>query len=236
MQPSASEVLHWDTWNSRYRQPDAFHDAPSARRMQEVLASLSRLGIQQGKILEIGCGTGWLSFKLRQFGAVTAVDLGTEIIRTAKAAMPEIDFRSGDIFELDLPTNHYDVIVTLETFSHVADQTQFVRRLARLLKPGGSLILTTQNKFVFDRCNVPPNKGYTRKWVTMRTLRRLLQPEFSIARATSLEPLGHGGMLRIVNSAKLNHLFNSMFDESRVKGLKERAGFGQTLFVLAVRR
>jgi hypothetical protein len=43
-------------------------------------------------------------------------------------------------------------------------------------------------------------------------------------------------MLRIVNSAKLNHLFNSMFDESRVKGLKERAGFGQTLFVLAVKR
>src|SRR5712692_5596842 len=141
-----AEVQHWDTWNSKYRQPESL-DEPSKRRMREILASLTDLKIQGARILEVGCGTGWLSSKLNEFGKVTAVDLGVEIIKTAKARHPEIDFRSGDIHTLDLSVNSFDVIVTLETFSHVPDQSVFVRRLSQLLKSGGFLLLTTQNKF-----------------------------------------------------------------------------------------
>ncbi len=236
MPPKASEVLHWDNWNSKYRQWDALDDDPSKRRMREVLASLGALQIGDAKILEVGCGTGWLSARLAEYGAVTAVDLGVEIIQTAAKRMPEIDFRSGDICELDLPAGHFDVVVVVETLSHVVDQEQFIERIAYLLKQGGALILTTQNKFVFDRCNVGPNVGYRRQWVTMRRLKELLNPKFSVTRATSLEPKGHQGILRIVNSCKLNRLFAAVFGEGRIKQLKEDAGMGQTLFAVASRR
>src|SRR5713226_9402773 len=104
MKTPIPEVEHWDTWNSKYRRPESL-DEPSKRRMREILASLVELKIQGAKILEVGCGTGWLSSKLCEFGKVTAVDLGMEIIETAKVRYPEIDFRSGDIHTLDLPLN-----------------------------------------------------------------------------------------------------------------------------------
>jgi 2-polyprenyl-3-methyl-5-hydroxy-6-metoxy-1,4-benzoquinol methylase len=236
MPPKASEILHWDEWNSKYRQWDALDDEPSKRRMREVLASLGALQIGDAKILEVGCGTGWLSAKLAKYGTVTAVDLGVEIIQNAAKKMPEIDFRSGDICELDLPANHFDVVVVVETLSHVVNQEQFIERIAHLLKQGGALILTTQNKFIFDRCNVAPNVGYRRQWVTMRRLKQLLNPKFFITRATSLEPQGHQGILRITNSSRLNRLIAAVFGEGRIKRLKEDAGLGQTLFAVAVRR
>ena len=236
MPAKASEILHWDEWNAKYRQWDALDDEPSIRRMHEVLASIGALHVGDAKILEVGCGTGWLSAKLAEYGAVTAVDLGVEIIKDAAKKMPQIDFRSGDICELDLPTNYFNVVVAVETLSHVVNQEQFIERIAALLKKSGTLILTTQNKFVFDRCSVAPNVGYRRQWVTMGRLKQLLNPKFSIKRATSLEPKGHHGILRIINSNKLNRLFAAVFGEARMKRLKEGVGLGQTLFAVAVRR
>ncbi len=201
METTIDEVQVWDNWNSKHRQGRL--DEPSKRRMREILASVADLKIQGAKILEVGCGTGWLSSKLCEFGKVTAVDLGMEIIETAKVRYPEIDFRSGDIHTLDLPLNSFHVIVTLEIFSQVPDQLAFVRRLSQLLKPAGLLLLITQNKSVFERrADVRPNVGYIRKWVTMETLKHLLRPEFSIRHATSLEPEGHLGLLRVINSRR----------------------------------
>jgi 2-polyprenyl-3-methyl-5-hydroxy-6-metoxy-1,4-benzoquinol methylase len=233
---SVAEVQHWDSWNSKHRKPGTPSE-PSKRRMREVLTILSQLNVRGAKILEIGCGTGWLSLRLTEFGTISAVDLAEEVIRTAKAQMPEIDFKSGDILELELPVQSFDVVVTLETLSHVGDQVRFIHRIAELLKPGGHVVLTTQNKFVFDRRgDVIQNPSYIRKWVTMKALKRLLSSEFSIVRATTLEPEGHLGVLRIVNSAKLKRIFESALGSSRVKRLKEAVGLGQTLFVVATKR
>ncbi len=66
---------------------------------------MADLNIRDAKILEAGCGTGWLSAKLSEFGKVTAVDIGEKIIEIAQETYPHIDFRSGDIETLDLPVN-----------------------------------------------------------------------------------------------------------------------------------
>ena len=236
MEYNVAEARHWDSWNKEHRASGTLSE-PAKRRMHEVLATFSQLNVRGARILEIGCGTGWLSSKLTEFGAISAVDLAEEVIRTAKENTPEIDFRAGDILELELPVQSFDVVVTLETLSHVRDQVKFIHRIAELLKPGGHVVLTTQNKFVFDRRDdVIQNPSYIRKWVTMKTLKQLLRSEFSILRTTSLEPEGHLGVLRFVNSAKLNRIFESALGSSRIKRLKEAAGLGQTLFVIAAKR
>jgi 2-polyprenyl-3-methyl-5-hydroxy-6-metoxy-1,4-benzoquinol methylase len=236
MPPNIREVAHWDEWNAKFRQSGTFNDEPTMRRTREALAAVRDLRLSSPKILEVGCGTGWLTAKLAEFGTVVGVDLGAESIRAAAEKLPGIEFKAGDILEIDLPSNHFDVVVTLETLSHVADKDAFMEKMAYVLKPRGTLILTTQNKFVFDRCEVAPNIGWTREWVAMARLKKLLHPKFSINRATSLDPKGHKGILWVVNSGKLTRLFAAIIGESRVKRLKEAFGFGQTLFVVAVRR
>jgi 2-polyprenyl-3-methyl-5-hydroxy-6-metoxy-1,4-benzoquinol methylase len=125
----------------------------------------------------------------------------------------------------------------LETLSHVTDQPGFLHRLAELLKPGGLFLITTQNKSVFERrADIGPPNGWIRKWVTMKALKSYLRPDFSIKHAITLEPEGHLGLLRVINSRRLNNYFDAVVGSSRVKHMKESAGFGQTIFVVAVKR
>jgi 2-polyprenyl-3-methyl-5-hydroxy-6-metoxy-1,4-benzoquinol methylase len=235
VQTPIDDAQIWDKWNTTYRQGRL--DEPSKRRLREVLATMADLKVQGAKILEVGCGTGWMSAALSKFGKVTGVDLGSKIIETAQKSYPEIDFHSGDFHTVDLPLNYFDVIVCLETLAHIADQPACMHRLATLLKPGGFLLLTTQNKSVFERrADVAPPDGWIRQWVTMKTLKRLLRPEFTIRSATTLEPEGHLGFLYIVNSARLNHYLSQAIGAERVKRLKESLGYGQSIYVVAVRR
>jgi|ERR1700733_2875367 len=235
MQRPANDVQIWDKWNSTYRQGRL--DEPSKVRLRTIDAAMSELKIRDAKIMEVGCGTGWLSAKLSEFGNVTACDIGREIIETAQKNYPQVKFHSGAIESLDLPLNYFDVVVTSEVLAHVPDQAVFIERLALLLKSGGFLLLTAQNKYVFERtANISPPDGWIRKWVTMKTLKSLLQERFSIRRATTLEPEGHLGLLRLINSSKVNRCCNAVLGAARVKRLKEQAGFGQSLFVIAVKR
>ena len=236
LQRPANDVEIWDKWNSAWRQ-GPLTDDPSKARLAAIGRTLDELKLRDAKILEVGCGTGWLSAKLSEFGNVTACDLGSHIIETAQKNYPHIKFVSGDIQSLNLPTNHFDLLVTSEVLSHVPDQPAFISRLAELIRPGGLLILTSQNKYVFDRtANIPPPEGWIRRWVTMKILKGLLRPYFSIRRATTVEPEGHLGFLRFVNSKKVNRFCNALIGEARTKRLKERAGFGQSLYVIAVKR
>jgi 2-polyprenyl-3-methyl-5-hydroxy-6-metoxy-1,4-benzoquinol methylase len=235
MERPAGDVQIWDKWNSTYRLGTL--DPASQARMRKIAAVMADLKVRDAKILEVGCGTGWLSNKLSEFGKVTACDLGSKIIEIAQEKYPQVDFRSGDIQTLDLPLNAFDVIVTSEVFSHVPDQPAFLHRLALLLKPGGFLLLTSQNKFVFDRtAGIDPPDGWIRKWVTMSMLKNMLRQDFMIQQATTLEPEGHLGILWVVNSSRINRYSNKVLGAERVKRLKENAGFGQSLFAVAVRR
>jgi 2-polyprenyl-3-methyl-5-hydroxy-6-metoxy-1,4-benzoquinol methylase len=235
MQRPANDVQIWDKWNSTYRQGRL--DEPSKVRLRTIDAAMRELKIRDAKIMEVGCGTGWLSAKLSDYGQVTACDIGKEIIETAQKNYPQVKFHSGAIESIELPTNYFDVVVTSEVLAHVPDQAAFIERLGLLLKSGGFLLLTAQNKYVFERtANISPPDGWIRKWVTMKTLKGLLRERFSIRRATTLEPEGHLGLLRVVNSSRVNHYLNAALGAERVKRLKERAGFGQSLFVIAVKR
>lgn len=115
MPPDIREVAHWDEWNAKFRQWGTFNDEPTMRRMREALMAVRDLRLSDPKILEVGCSTGWLTSKLAEFGTVVGVDLGAESIRAAAEKLPGIEFKAGDILELDLPSNHFDVVVTLET-------------------------------------------------------------------------------------------------------------------------
>ena len=236
MPPNIGEVSHWDEWNTKFRQWGQFDDEPTMRRMREVLMAVRALQKSDARILEVGCATGWLTAKLVEFGTVMGVDLGADSIRYAAAKLPSVEFKAGDILELDLPINHFDIVVTLETLSHIADKDRFMQKMAQSMKTGGTMILTTQNKFVFDRCDVAPNIGWTREWVNMARLKRLVRSRFTITRATSFDPKGHRGILRLINSSKVNRLLARIVGESRLKRMKESAGFGQTLFLIAVKR
>jgi len=197
-------------------------------RGERVLAKFSELGLADKRILEVGCGTGWLSQRLKQFGHVTAIDLSPKAIEYAKTNDPESDYIAADILEYDFAGKSFDVIVCVETLFYVEDQRRFLKKLSDLSDSGALLAFTTINSFVYSRCSDvgPPEPGQVRRWLPRKKTVELLREYFAVDEAFTIEPQGNMGVLRIVNSVKLNKLLGKLLPTERLKVLKERAGLG----------
>jgi len=208
-----------------------------------VLSLLRSLKLDKGSIFEVGCANGWFARKLAAHGRVTGIDLADAAIEKARIACPTGTFIAGDLCSIQLPEK-YDVAVTLETMAHVASHSQFCARIREALKPGGHLLMTTQNRFVYDRkrpgvfkrmVNDSPDAVLAR-YTTLAETRRLLAPHFRIKKLLTLHPNGDRGILRITNSAKLNRLASLVIGRPWLTNLKQWCGLGQTIILLAQAR
>ncbi|XP_038655465.1 ubiquinone biosynthesis O-methyltransferase, mitochondrial isoform X2 [Scyliorhinus canicula] len=107
------------------------------------------------RILDVGCGGGLLSEPLGRLGAmVTGIDPLKDNIRTAEmhksfdpAVQEQVQYTACSLEEMAVEaTGMFDAVVASEVVEHVADVETFIRYAAQMLKPGGSLFLTTINK------------------------------------------------------------------------------------------
>lgn len=235
----AAQQRFWNEWNAKHRgvgyNPSI--DPPTMRRRDTVLEWIRELGMQRPRILDLGCATGWLSDQLAELGEVVGTDLADASIREARHRYPHIRFECEDFSHSNFANGEFDIVVSLETLSHVADQQAFIDRIRDVLKPGGYLILTTQNRLVFERrAGVnPPAAGQIRQWLSPNGVRHLLRVDFVIRRFTTMLPEGQLGFLRIVNSTRLNRMLSLFVSRDSITRWKERLGLGQTIAVLAQR-
>jgi 2-polyprenyl-3-methyl-5-hydroxy-6-metoxy-1,4-benzoquinol methylase len=230
--PMEAQQRFWNQWNADAREHQL--QTVSTDQADVVTGWLRRLGKRDLDILDAGCGTGWLCQKLLPFGRVTATDLSDDVLDRARQRIPEAAFVAGDFMALDFGSAAFDVVSTLEVLSHVADQPAFIAKLARHLRPGGHLMLATQNRPVLERYNriPPPGPGQLRRWVDKHELRRLLAREFEVLELFSITPKANRGMMRIINSRTFNRPIRALVG-ARFDRLKEAAGLGWTLMALA---
>jgi len=103
------------------------------------------------QFLDVGCGGGLLAEALARLGAkVTGIDVSPEAIDVARRHAREeglsVTYRTGSAESLARSRAKFDAVFALEVVEHVADIGSFLKALARLLKPGGLLILSTLNR------------------------------------------------------------------------------------------
>src|SRR3954454_21082889 len=94
-------------------------------------------------VLDAGCGTGYLSSKLRDRGArVTGVDFAGRMVEIARADHPDIDFRVDSCTELaTLGDEQFDLVVANYVLMDTPDLGATMRAFARVLKPDGAAVL-----------------------------------------------------------------------------------------------
>jgi SAM-dependent methyltransferase len=111
--------------------------------------SVGNVGGKQ--IIEIGSGLGYLTYALRKAGLnARGVELSSTAVATATARYGPL-FVCGRVEEYVAQNpSAYDVVICTEVIEHVVDPRAFFCALVGLLKVGGSLILTTQNKSIYS--------------------------------------------------------------------------------------
>ena len=102
----------------------------------------------KGDVLEVGCGEGrgihLLTQKARTF---TAVDKIKPVIERLQATHPSARLISMNIPPLSgLDDNAYDLVVSFQVIEHIKDDRLFLKEIHRVLRPGGTALLTTPNR------------------------------------------------------------------------------------------
>jgi ubiquinone/menaquinone biosynthesis C-methylase UbiE len=98
----------------------------------------------KGKVCDIGCGPGHVARFLHEAGAdVFGLDLSPAMVAEARRLNPQIEFREGNMLALDLPDASLGGITAFYAIVNLPHETfpQAFREMARVLKPGGLLLL-----------------------------------------------------------------------------------------------
>jgi len=215
----------WDDWISA---SSAWEVNPDNLRRAEVVLLAAKAAKHQ-RILEIGCGSGWLTLRLSELAKVTAVDIGVEAMKRMQAVHPNIQWIGGDFLSLDLLPG-FDLIICMETISHIADQEAFAEKIATLAAPGCKLVLTTQNPLVWSRVSSlkPPQLGQLRNWPSRERLRALFEPYFDLNPIRTCAPgKGDSGFFRLLRGRGLLRRLSN----GGSSALEEKFGLGCSLVV-----
>lgn len=118
------------------------------------------IDLKDGKIVDIGCGPGVITYNLLLRGyEVWGIDISEAMINEARKKIEQTEFKDtahfsvGDITSLQLPNDYFDVVVCSGVLEYLENKDELaIKEIYRILKPNGFAIIavpTPQKKYYF---------------------------------------------------------------------------------------
>jgi len=117
------------------------------------------------EVLEAGCGEGYGADLLAAVARrVVAVDYDAATVAHVRTRYPAVEVIAANLAALPIPDASIDVVVNFQVIEHLWDQSQFITECLRVLRPGGSLLISTPNRITFTPgSDTPLNPFHTRE-------------------------------------------------------------------------
>ena len=200
-----------DWWNPRGKMRPLHEIAPArlgfirdtaCRHFSRDLKAMRAL--ENLSVLDIGCAVGLVSEPVARMGArVTGIDPGAELISAARAHAAAgglaIDYRNARTEDLAAAGEKFDLVLCLEVVEHVPDPRAFLATCARLLAPGGLMIVSTINRTLKAYALAIVGAEYVLRWLPRGThdWNRFVTPDelLSYLKSAGLSEAARSGMI-----------------------------------------
>lgn len=107
------------------------------------------------RALDVGCGEGRFCRMMREAGVeAIGIDPTEALLKTARERDPGGDYRPGRAEALDFPEASFDLVVSYVTLVDIPDAAAAIAEMARVLKPGGRLLIANLNSFASAGMNL----------------------------------------------------------------------------------
>jgi ubiquinone/menaquinone biosynthesis C-methylase UbiE len=191
-------------WHDRYTM--------QARWTRDLRAYLfEKAGLKTARrALEVGCGTGALLSDLQTSASLHGLDLAPAALTEARIHAPGADLVRGDGLSLPYPDYTFDV-----TFCHflllwVRDPLQAVREMARVTRPGGSVLALAEPDYA-SRIDKPESLAPLGKWQAEALRRQGADPSFGARLADTFARAG----IEVIETGTIQRSGNEASREER---------------------
>ena len=120
-------------------------------RREKILKLVGSIG--KKNILDLGCASGYLARELKRTdNFVAGLDISDKFAQTLKN---DLDYFAifdieEDIWPQEFLTDKFDLIIGAEVIEHLFSPQEFLKKIKKVLKPGGEVIITTPNFLVWN--------------------------------------------------------------------------------------
>ncbi|HEX7661524.1 MAG TPA: methyltransferase domain-containing protein [Pseudonocardiaceae bacterium] len=167
--------------------PDSAHSAHSAHRAGAT-------------VLEAGCGEGYGADLLAGVAStVIALDYDEATVAHVRRRYSVVEVLRGNLAALPIRSGSIDMVVNLQVIEHLWDQPRFLAECLRVLRPAGTLVVSTPNRITFSPGrDTPLNPFHTRELAAGELADLLREAGFTVDRLAGLH---HGPRLAELDAA-----------------------------------
>jgi SAM-dependent methyltransferase len=156
-------------------------------------------------VLEAGCGEGYGADRIAGVAhRVVGFDYDAAAVRHLATAYPRVTAVRGNLVALPFGDGAFEVVASLQAIEHLWEQPRFLAECRRVLRPAGTLLLSTPNRLTFSPPNRPMNPFHTRELSPAELAELLDGAGFETSRLLGLR---HGRRL-----SRLDRRFGSLVD------------------------
>jgi SAM-dependent methyltransferase len=156
-------------------------------------------------VIDAGCGEGYGSDRIAAVARqVVGVDYDPATVAHLARRYPRVHAVRGNLVALPFAAGSADVLASLQVIEHLWDQPGFLAECHRVLRPAGTLLISTPNRLTFSPPNRPLNPFHHRELDPAELLALLDGAGFEVTRLLGLR---HGPRLR-----RLDRLYGSLVD------------------------